>query len=239
VLGPRLRFLRERVTPGELGLELTTAGAVAATGLYVFVLYTVVLSGDLGPTPLDSELLDVAGELRSEPLVEAARIFTELGSLPMAAALVVGACTLLVMRRRLADFLVLSLGSVLVFLAVHVTKDSLDRPRPGEPLTDTMLSAYPSGHAAYATAWVAVAVILTRRLGLFSQAAVVTIALVIAAGVGASRVYLRVHWGSDVAGGWGLGVGLFALLGVVVLVVEYIRHNGAERTPAAGAPEQR
>ncbi len=36
---------------------------------------------------------------------------------------------------------------------------------------------------------------------------------VLAAAVGLSRIYLRVHWWSDVAGGWGLGAGIFALLG--------------------------
>jgi hypothetical protein len=48
-----------------------------------------------------------------------------------------------------------------------------------------------------------------------------------------------VHWWSDIAGGWGLGAGTFALLGAIVLVVEYIRHNGdlrgAETSEAATA----
>ena len=89
--------------------------------------------------------------------------------------------------------------------------------------------AYPSGHAAYATAWIAVAVALTRRLQLVASGTLVFIALAIAAAVGISRVYLRAHWWSDVAGGWGLGAGIFALLAAIALVVEYIRHNGGER----------
>jgi undecaprenyl-diphosphatase len=101
-------------------------------------------------------------------------------------------------------------------------------------LVDASSHAYPSGHAAYATAWVAVAVALTRRLRLVTSGVLVTIALVIAAAVGASRVYLRVHWASDVAGGWGLGAGIFATLAAIALVVEYIRHNGREQ--AAEAP---
>jgi membrane-associated phospholipid phosphatase len=148
---------------------------------------------------------------------------------------VAAAAGLLAVRRRYAEAIVLVLGLVLIYIAVHVTKDALDRPRPAGSLVETNDAAYPSGHAAYATAWVAVAVALTRRLGLVTSGALVFVALGIAAAVGLSRIYLRAHWWSDVAGGWGLGAGIFALLAAVALVVEYIRHN--ERARAEGAPE--
>jgi membrane-associated phospholipid phosphatase len=74
-------------------------------------------------------------------------------------------------------------------------------------------------------AWVAIAVVLTRRLRLVASGVLVFIALGIAAAVGVTRVYLRAHWWSDVGGGWGLGAAVFALLGAIALVVEYIRHN--------------
>ena len=51
---PPARFLWQRLTPGELGLELTTALAFAGVGLYVFVLYTVVISGGRETTPADA-----------------------------------------------------------------------------------------------------------------------------------------------------------------------------------------
>jgi Na+/glutamate symporter len=40
-----------------------------------------------------------------------------------------------------------------------------------------------------------------------------------------------VHYWSDVAGGWGIGGGIFATLTAVALIVEYIRHNGGRREP--------
>ena len=93
----------------------------------------------------------------------------------------------------------------------------------------------PSGHAAYATAWVAAAVVLTRRLRLVTSGTLVFVALGIAAAVGVTRVYLRAHWWSDVAGGWGLGAGMFALIGAIALVVEHIRHNGDARAADEGS----
>ena len=64
--------------------------------------------------------------------------------------------------------------------------------------------AYPSGHAANAVAWIACAVVLVRGGSSFAaRFAVVTAAVVLAAVVGLTRVYLRAHYLSDVEGGWG------------------------------------
>jgi membrane-associated phospholipid phosphatase len=232
---PYVRFLYDRVSPGELGLELTTLVAIAGVGLFVFVAYLTVLNGDPGPTPLDTELLDLGDRIRNDMLVDVAKMVTTLGAFPAVATLVVATAILLVVRKRYAEALVLVVGLALIYVAVNVTKEALGRERPGGALVDTSGDAYPSGHAAYATAWIAVAVALTRRLRLVTSGVLVFIALAIAAAVGASRVYLRAHWASDVSGGWGLGVGIFATLAAITVVVEYIRHNGGE--PVAESPE--
>jgi membrane-associated phospholipid phosphatase len=78
-----------------------------------------------------------------------------------------------------------------------------------------------------------VAVALGRVLpSLASRFAFVTIAVVIGAAVGLSRVYLRVHYLSDVGGGWGLGLTVFALCGMAVLVIGYVRNNATRAQPA-------
>ena len=226
---PYLRFAFDRISPGGLGLELTTLLAIAGVGIFVFVAYLNELAHNPGPTPFDTELLDLADRIRNDMLVDVAKVVTTLGAFPTVAALVLATAVLLVTRKRYADALVLVVGLALVYVAVNVTKESLGRERPGGALVGTTGHAYPSGHAAYATAWVAVAVALTRRLRLVASGTLVSVALAIAAAVGISRVYLRAHWWSDVAGGWGLGAGIFGLLAAIALVVEYIRHNGDER----------
>jgi undecaprenyl-diphosphatase len=67
--------------------------------------------------------------------------------------------------------------------------------------------SFPSGHAAlsavaYPTMGALLARVQTRRL---LRVYVLGLAALIAFCVGASRVYLGVHWPSDVAGGWALG----------------------------------
>jgi membrane protein DedA with SNARE-associated domain/membrane-associated phospholipid phosphatase len=232
---PYVRFLFDRVSPGTLGLELTTLLAIAGVGIFVFVAYLTELDHNPGPTPLDTELLDLTDRIRNGMLVDVAKVVTTLGTFPTVAALVLGTAILLVVRKRYAVALVLVVGVVLEYVLVNVTKGALGRERPGGSLVGTSGYAYPSGHAANATAWIAVAVALTSRLRLVASGSLVFIALAITVAVGASRVYLRAHWASDVAGGWGLGAGIFATLAAIALVVEYIRHNGGEQ--AAESPE--
>ena len=235
IVAPPVRFAGQRLMPGDLGLELTTLAAVSGVGIFVFLVYLTELDRNSGPTPFDTETLDLADDLHMDMLVDAAKVVTHLGALPTVATLVAATAGLLAFRRRYAEAIVLVSGLVFVYISVNVTKGALDRPRPTGSLVETNGAAYPSGHAAYAMAWIAVAVALTRRLGLVTSGALVFIALGIAGAVGLSRIYLRAHWWSDVAGGWALGAGIFALLAAIALVVEYIRHN--DRARAEEAPK--
>ena len=58
-----------------------------------------------------------------------------------------------------------------------------------------------------------------------NRSALVAGGLVLAALVGATRVYLRAHYVSDVLGGFGLAAAVFALCGTVAVVVAFLRHN--------------
>jgi membrane protein DedA with SNARE-associated domain/membrane-associated phospholipid phosphatase len=226
------RFVWDRVTPGDLGLELTTALAVASVGAFVFVWDLVRIEQDNGLLMGDSATLRLADRLHVDAAVSVVKMVTALGSLPVAIALVALAGATLAWRRRIREALALAIGLALTYVAVHVTKDAVDRTRPSGALVDVDGAAYPSGHAAYAVTWVAVAVAVSRALpNLASRFAFVTVAIAIAAAVGLSRIYLRAHYLSDVVGGWGLAAAIFALCGTAALVIGYVRNNA--RTPEA------
>lgn len=227
IVGPEVRFLFDRMTPGGLGLELTTTLAVAGIGFYVFAVYAVTLSADPATTPADRELLDLADRLNIHAtLTDVAKIVTDFGAFPTVATLIVVTSILLAARRHWYEAAALATGFILLYVSVHLAKSGIDRPRPSGGLVDASGFSYPSGHAAYATAWVAVAVVIARVIpGVASRAALVGGALVLAAAIGLSRIYLRVHYWSDVAGGWGLGAGVFGLCAAIALIVAYLRHN--------------
>jgi membrane protein DedA with SNARE-associated domain/membrane-associated phospholipid phosphatase len=229
-VAPAVRFFWERLTPGGLGLEFTTALAVVAVGVYVFVLYTVTLSGDPGPTTVDSHSLDLADRLRTDVAVDIAKVVTGLGAFATVATLVGVTAVALAVRRHGLDAAALVAGLLLIYVSAQLTKAGVDRPRPSSPLVHTSGQAFPSAHAAYSTAWIAVAVLVSRRLmRVAGRVSLVLIAVLLSAVVGLSRIYLRAHYWSDVAGGWALGAGLFALCAVFALVVAHIRQNAPER----------
>jgi membrane protein DedA with SNARE-associated domain/membrane-associated phospholipid phosphatase len=239
VLRPLLRttrrpahFVWDRVTPGDLGLELTTLLAVAGVGAFVFVWDLVRIEQDNGLLAGDAMSLRVADRLHMDAAVSVAKVVSAFGSLPVAIALVAVAGATLAWRHRLLEAMTLVAGLALTYAAVHITKDAVDRPRPARALVDVDSAAYPSGHAAYAVTWVAVAVAISRALPtVATRFAFVTVAIAIAAAVGLSRIYLRAHYLSDVVGGWGLGAALFALCGVAALVIGYVRNNARAPEP--------
>jgi undecaprenyl-diphosphatase len=219
------RFVWDRVTPGDLGLELTTLMAIVSVGSYTFIAHIVKL--DDGRVPIgDDRALSVSQDLQAEPFISIAKVVTHLGAFPVAAALVVLTSVLLLWRREVLETIVLVAGLGITWVGVNVTKEALERPRPAGGLVEIDTFAYPSGHAAYAVTWVAVAVAIGRVLpGLRSRAALVIAALVIAVVVGLTRMYLGLHYLSDVTGGWGLAACAFSLCAVVALVVGRLRDN--------------
>jgi undecaprenyl-diphosphatase len=225
------RFTWRRLTPGGLGLELTTLIALVAAGGYVFGALVVILGGQ-DYAPLDLRALYIAGGLRFGVTTELARVATHAGASVVVGPAILLTAAVLLVRRHVADAGVLLAGALLTFAVVHVTKAALDRPRPELALVETQLAGYPSGHAAYAVGWIAIAVALWRAIPwVAGRVAVVVTAVVLAVAVGLTRVQLRAHYLSDVVGGWGLALSLFALCAIVALVFGHVRDsNGVSPT---------
>jgi membrane-associated phospholipid phosphatase len=219
----------DRVTPGDLGLELTTLMAVVSVGSFLWIGNIISLDSK-SRLAGDTMALDATDHLRAQVGIDVARGVSVLGTLPVSIGLVVLTAGALAWRRHVRHAILLAIGLAVTYGAVHITKNAVERPRPPHPLVDAEGWSYPSGHAAYAATWVAVAVALGRALpSLASRFAFVIVAVVIGALIGLSGVYLRVHYLSDVGGGWGLGLTVYALCGTTALVIGYVRNNATTR----------
>jgi undecaprenyl-diphosphatase len=232
VLLPLWRFLRRpvmwvvnRLTPGELGLEVTTLLAMLGVSSFVFAANASAAHAT-GLGVFDADGLRMADQLYADWAVDAATVVTELGSYPVTSAIALLTAFFLLWRREVSRAVLLVAGQIALFALVHIIKAAFDRPRPARPLVDADLSAFPSGHAAYVVTWVAVAVLLTRAMPtVASRFGFVVVSVAIAAVVAATRVYLRVHYPSDVFGGLALGAMVYSILGLALVVVGYVREN--------------
>ena len=156
-----------------------------------------------------------ADPIGSPRVEEMARDLTALGGFTLltGVTLVSFGVALFAGRRRLA---VLALIFVVVgMVAMNLIKRGYDRPRP-ELVKHEMLtynSSFPSGHSMMAAmVYLTIGILLARtqtkkRVRVFIVATSVLITVL----VGVSRVYLGVHWPTDVLAGWTLG-GTWAVL---------------------------
>jgi undecaprenyl-diphosphatase len=220
------RFGLARLTPGELGLELTTLLALLAVGAFTFF-FVGDIAIERGTPHIDRLASDVADSLDMQVLVDVAKVVTYLGSLtvivPLGLAVVVWALA----KRRWIDAATVVAGVALSIICVQVSKAAYDRMRPPDGLVHANYASYPSGHAAYSVALVAFATILVRAgMGWATRFAAIIVAIALVAVVCATRVYLRVHYLTDVIGGVALGTAIWALVGTIALVAGYVRQNG-------------
>ncbi|MEU0739813.1 phosphatase PAP2 family protein [Streptomyces sp. NPDC006134] len=106
-------------------------------------------------------------------------------------------------------------------LLQQALKAAVGRPRPvwPDPVDSAHYAAFPSGHAMTATVVCGLLLWLLHRHGAARalRLAALAVAVVSVAGVGLTRVWLGVHWTSDVVGGW--------LLGALVVAVAIAAHR--------------
>lgn len=130
-------------------------------------------------------------------------------------------------------------GHVALFMVAVVAGQALvnnglkwlvERDRPSlNQLVDFSGSSFPSGHSAAAAAtWSAVALVLTLHSGRYARTIAAALAAMIAAGVGATRALLGVHWFTDVVAGLSVGFGWF-LVCVVVFGGRIMRFGEPQR----------
>jgi undecaprenyl-diphosphatase len=153
-------------------------------------------------------------------LEESMRDVTALGGVTfLTLATIVGVITLVFHRKRVHALIFL--GAVLAAqVSSELLKDVYDRPRPSlVPHGSWVYSAsFPSGHSTLsaATFFILAAVIADLEKALPAKIFVVVLAAIVVVAVGFSRVYLGVHWPSDVLAGWSLG-SMWALLAFSIL----------------------
>ncbi|HEX7978828.1 MAG TPA: phosphatase PAP2 family protein [Gemmatimonadaceae bacterium] len=127
-------------------------------------------------------------------------------------------------RRVAAGVIVVPVVSVMLF---NVVKHIYERPRPlglGGPVDDSW--SFPSGHATVSAAVCGTLAYVLWREGFIGGWTALAFAVLAPLLVGISRLYLNVHWATDVLGGWSVGLFVAALSAAL-----YNHHRRRRVTP--------
>lgn len=154
--------------------------------------------------PGDAAALAAIQEFQQPALAAFFRWVTFIGWLPAAVALVAATALLLLWLRQWADAALLLLLALPMALA-PLLKIPVGRPRPeyGDIETLTLSLSFPSGHAAFAALFGGFLIYLVgRHCANPRRCYALTALLLLILLIGLSRLYLGVHWPSDIIGGY-------------------------------------
>lgn len=226
--------LRSRAMRGELRILLVLL--VLASLIWGFAeLADEVLEGETGEFDQTLLLMMRHSEDTSDPIgpgwvEEMGRDITALGGnsvLGLCVLAVAGYLWLTSRKKLMAIVLLAALGS----LGVNtLLKTSFDRSRPDlvPHHTAVYTASFPSGHAmAAASIYLTLGALLARlEARRRVKTYILLVAGLLALLVGISRVYLGVHWPTDVLAGWAAGAGWALLCWLVAEYVQRISPSG-------------
>ncbi|MCB8887603.1 phosphatase PAP2 family protein [Vreelandella malpeensis] len=206
---------------GRHELALLLCLAIISGGIWGFVaLAGEVIEGDT--QSFDERLLlalrnpaDLNDPIGPGWVEEMGRDFTALGGVGVLVLITLGALGYLLLARhfRAALFALVAVpGGILLST---VMKLGFDRPRPDLVPHEAMVytASFPSGHSMMsAVTYLTLAALLIRiQPALRLKAYLLILAILLTLLVGISRVYLGVHWPTDMLAGWTAGASWAAL----------------------------
>ena len=228
-------FVASRFARGQyLGLHLTIGLAISVAGLWLFGAITEDVIHHDPLTQFDVMLLEWVHTRATPTGYAVSYAISLLGSPVTLTILGLGVGLLLAARRQwivLAGWLAAFAGGGLLDV---VLKLAIRRPRP--PYAGAFLHhdtwSFPSGHAMGSLIGYGMLAYVLTLLWIHSrggQIAVVLGAALLVVAVGLSRLYLGLHYFSDVVGGYAAGV---LWLSACISGVEVARRRGAAPPPA-------
>ena len=202
-------FLREKFHQYDVTLPYVItvfiALIVVVVGINIFIELTETLKSDL-LADYDHQITEYVISFRSPALTEYFIFITHVGD-------VYGYAVVLILLTIMSIFVfkhwkyTVQIVFVLLLSALSnlILKRFVDRARPGiEHMVSVETLSYPSGHAMSAMAFYGFLMYLFYRfkINIFLKIGVILLLALLIFSIGLSRIYLGVHFPSDIAGGY-------------------------------------
>lgn len=195
----------------------------------------------LSAVGIDRDITDRVVSARTDLGVTIAQAITITGSTLVLTLAVVAVSVFLVLRRTLPEALLVSLGSLLGLGLMVGLKNLFGRSRP--PVQDRLIDidtySFPSGHAMMSMIVFGLFAVTAYRLSGWVRGHrwILVLAPLWSFAIGCTRVYLGVHWATDVVAGWLFGA---AWVGVCAMLLSRLapRIDSADIGTGSGSTEK-
>jgi len=225
-------FIQARFSTREWrGLALTTASVLLFAAVYVFALVTESWMSEEELYAFDQRIYGWLVEAMSPLALTFMRVVTYFGDLVtvfIVSVPIAGYLFYLKHKWRLIELIVAVGGGAAVMLGLKLI---FARTRPEDQLSSAVGHSFPSGHSFMSSAFYGFLIYITWRMVRSDTVRIGTTILLVLliCAVGLSRVVLRVHWLSDVVGGFAAGLGWLICS---IIIMEAVR-NYSRSSPSS------
>tara|TARA_R110000751_G_scaffold38520_4_gene92421 strand:+ start:3623 stop:4360 length:738 start_codon:yes stop_codon:yes gene_type:complete len=209
-------------------ITVIVALIVVVGGINLFIELTETLKTDLLAT-YDTTITDYVISYRSPNLTSYFKFVTNVGDVyGYLIVLVIFLLLSLLVFKRWKYVVQATLVLALATVSNMMLKRFIDRARPGiEHLVSVETLSYPSGHAMSAMAFYGFLIFLVTKFKIHKviKYALIAILILLILSIGISRIYLGVHFPSDIAGGFIAGFIWVVFCVLVFDVIELFRKD--------------
>jgi membrane-associated phospholipid phosphatase len=186
----------------------------------------------------DARVTDSFVAWRSPGWSRAFWLLTLLGNIPIMSAVAGSLVVLLAVWGRRAYAVTIAGGLLVADGVLNLAKAAINRARPPEVIAlirPPGSLSLPSGHATLTLVFFGLLMYMVlRRWGAVVKTAAAALAIAVVVAVGTSRVYLGLHWASDVLAGWCLGGAWLAVL--LAILAGWERRGHLRGVPSRSMP---